>query len=93
MVLIEVQINTQLIPPSDPLIANMPLGRDIHAAKSFVLQTLDDDTLTRMRAPPDLNDVDDDNKSSSDEGEKSQSGLPRSFPGSSSAATQEDSYY
>lgn len=88
-------INTQLIPPSDPLVANMPLGRDIHSAKSFVPPSLDDDTLTRMRAPPDVDEMSDgdDDESGSDEGEKAQAGLPGAFPGSSSTPSNDNSYY
>lgn len=84
-----------MIPPSDPLVANMPLGRDIHSAKSFVPPSLDDDTLTRMRAPPDVDEMsdDDDDESGSDEGEKAQAGLPGAFPGSSSTPSNDNSYY
>lgn len=90
--LINRQINTRLIPPSDPLVARMPLGRDIHSAKPFVPPSLDDNTLARMRAPPDVDEmvVSDSN---SDEGEKAQGGLPGAFPGSSSTASNDDSYY
>ena len=85
------QINTQLIPPSDPLVARMPSGRDIYSSKPFVPPSLDDDTLARMRAPPDVDEMVD-NESSSDEGEKAQGGLPGAFPGSSSTASN-DTYY
>ena len=71
----------------------MPLGRDIHLAKPFIVPSLDDDTLARMRAPPDINEMGDDSESSSDEGQKALGGFPGAFPLSSSAASTDDSYY
>lgn len=47
------QINTQLIPPSAPLLANLPSGRDIHSPPAlYKPPSLDEDQLVRMRAPP-----------------------------------------
>lgn len=69
----------------------MPSGRDIHSAKPFVPLSLDDETLARMRAPPDVDEMVG-NESSSDEDEKAQGGLPGAFPGSSSTASN-NSYY
>lgn len=47
-------MNTQLIPPSAPLLANLPSGRDIHTPPApFTPPSLDEDQLLRMRAPPD----------------------------------------
>ena len=82
-----------MIPPSDPLVANMPLGRDIYLTKHFAAPNLDEDTLARMRAPPDADEMDDDGDSSSDEATTAQSGLPGAFPGSSSAASKDQSYF
>ncbi|KAI9037440.1 pH-signaling protein PalC [Aspergillus affinis] len=46
-------INTQLIPPSADLLANLPSGRDIHSAPvPYKLPSLDEDRLAGMRAPP-----------------------------------------
>ena len=87
------QINTQLIPPSDPLVASMPSGRDIHSAKLFTAPSLDLDALSRMRAPPDADAMDADDDSGSEEGEKSQASLPGAFPGSSSTTSNDNSYY
>lgn len=87
-------MNTQSIPPSDPLVATMPLGRDVHSSKPFVPSCLDDDTLARMRAPPDVDELGDDSgESSDDEGEKAQGDLPGAFPGSSSTTSNGESYY
>lgn len=93
MVLIEKQINTQLIPPSDPLVANMPSGRDIHSTKPFVPPSLGEDTLARMRAPPSVGEMGDESGSSSDEGGEAHSDLPGTFPGSTSTPSNDNSYY
>ncbi|TPR03068.1 hypothetical protein CAN33_0013095 [Aspergillus niger] len=46
-------INTQLIPPSTDLLANLPSGRDIHSAPApYKIPSLDEEQLVRMRAPP-----------------------------------------
>lgn len=91
------QINTQLIPPSDPLIANMPSGREVHPTKPYVPPKLDDDILARMRAPPEAAKVDlmagDDDSSSNDEDGKGQISLPGAFPGSSAATYLHDNSY
>ncbi|CAD6570571.1 MAG: hypothetical protein ASARMPREDX12_007582 [Alectoria sarmentosa] len=86
-------INTQLIPLSDPLVANMPLGRNIHSTKPFVPPSLGEDILAHMRAPPDVGEMGDDDSSSSDEDGKAQRDLPGAFPGSSMDQANENSYY
>ncbi|PWY89116.1 hypothetical protein BO70DRAFT_426782 [Aspergillus heteromorphus CBS 117.55] len=46
-------INTQLIPPSAELLANLPSGRDIHSPPApYKIPSLDEEQLVRMRAPP-----------------------------------------
>ncbi|PYH47985.1 pH-signaling protein PalC [Aspergillus saccharolyticus JOP 1030-1] len=46
-------INTQLIPPSADLLANLPSGRDIHSPPgAYRIPALDEEQLVRMRAPP-----------------------------------------
>ncbi|KAF2467541.1 pH-response regulator protein-like protein palC [Lindgomyces ingoldianus] len=50
-------MGVQLIPPSEPLLAGMPSGREYHAAKLFVTPALDEDSIVRMRAPPDPGDA------------------------------------
>lgn len=92
--LTEKQINTQLIPPSDPLVAKLPSGRDLHTTKPFVPPSLGEDTLARMRAPPDVGEPgEDDDDGSSDEDDKGQSDLPGAFPGSSSTSSSHNLYY
>lgn len=91
------QINTQAIPPADPLVANMPSGRDVHQTKSYMPPTLDEDALASLRAPPDRslegNIMGDDDSSSEEEGVKGESSLPGAFPGSSATSTQDNVYY
>lgn len=56
-VLLTAQINTQLVPPSTDLLANLPSGRDIHSPPGpYKLPNLDEDQLVRMRTPPDEED-------------------------------------
>ena len=89
-------INTQLIPPSDPLVANMPSGRDMHSAKAFVPPTLDAETLARIRAPPETGAggyVARDDDSSDEDGEGKRSAPPGAFPESSRSALSDSPYY
>lgn len=88
-------INTQLIPPSEPLIANMPSGRDIHSLKAFVPPELDEETLIRMRAPPDRNaeNAAAANDDSSDEEGGASRAPPGAFPGASGGVLNDDPYY
>lgn len=89
------QINTQLIPPSAPLLANLPSGRDIHTPPApYNPPSIDEGQLLRMRAPPngneDLNfgcDLDD----SEEEGEPVTQGSPGGFP--DRAQTASNVYY
>ena len=88
-------MNTQIVPPSGPLVANMPSGRDIHSTKPFVPPTLDADTLAQMRAPPERNSAASDGSDSSSEEERRTPGfthLPGAFPGGSASKVGE-SYY
>ena len=90
------QINTQLIPPSEPLVANMPSGREVHVTKPYQPPKLDDDTLARMRVPADVANermAGDDDSSSNDEDDKGQISLSGAFPGSSVSASHDNSYY
>ena len=70
----------------------MPSGRDIHSTKLFTAPVLGDEALTRMRARPDADEMDGDDNSDSDDDEV-QDSLPGTFPGSSSTASTETSYY
>ena len=88
-------INTQLIPPPDPLIASMPSGRDVHSEKAFSPPTLDEESLARMRAPLGRDaeiDVDANGDSSDDEVE-ARIAPPGTFPGSSGSTSNDNAYY
>lgn len=86
------QILTQVIPPTGPLLAQMPSGREIHTVKPFHLPLLDPSTLEAMRAPPDRADESGTYPSSDDEtpGESA----PGAFPGTQGEyRTGTPSYY
>jgi hypothetical protein len=84
-------MNTQLVPPSAPLLSNLPSGRDIHSPPApYQPPSLDEDQLMRMRAPPDdREDVnfgnDDDSEEEATQGD--QRGLPGAFPDRSATAS------
>lgn len=46
-------INTQLVPPTAPLLAQMPSGREIHTVRPMDAPQLDASILEAMRVPPD----------------------------------------
>lgn len=46
-------INVQLVPEFEPLLANMPTGREYHLPQPYTPPSLDLETLVHMRAPPD----------------------------------------
>ena len=52
------QMNVQLVPPLEPLIANMPSGREYHTPKKYEPPTLDETTIMTMRGPPDPSELD-----------------------------------
>ncbi|KAG8530738.1 uncharacterized protein KY384_004095 [Bacidia gigantensis] len=86
-------MNTQLIPPFEPLLANMPSGRDIHSSQPFVKPTLDEETLSRLRAPPEragLLDDGQDIESSDDDDDRAKhsADIPGTFPGGSTQSTE-----
>jgi hypothetical protein len=45
-------INTQVVPPFQPLLAAMPSGREMYPVKPYRPPSLDASTLQAMRAPP-----------------------------------------
>lgn len=45
-------INIQIVPPWEPLLANMPSGREYHSQTAWRPMEMDQDALVRMRAPP-----------------------------------------
>jgi len=88
------QMNTQVIPPTGPLLAQMPSGREIHSVKPYEPSLLDSRTLEAMLAPPDRNDDFGDDAGSSDD--ETLVGDPRSigaYPGTAGAYDGGSSYY
>ncbi|KAF2099772.1 hypothetical protein NA57DRAFT_38273 [Rhizodiscina lignyota] len=87
-------VNVQLIPQYEPLVANMPSGREYHTPKPYQAPTLDEDIIAQMRAPPDPNDIAYQTVDDDSDAEESQSEPVGAFPGTKdqySASTS--SYY
>ncbi|KAF1840019.1 pH-response regulator protein-like protein palC [Cucurbitaria berberidis CBS 394.84] len=84
-------VGVQLVPPSEPLLASMPSGRDPHNPKMFVIPALGEDSLVRMRAPLDPSEAfkgeEDD---SADEDDRTPAGA---FPGTKADYAPSSSYY
>ncbi|KAL2697504.1 hypothetical protein AAEP93_011408 [Penicillium crustosum] len=84
-------MNTQPIPPSAPLLSNLPSGRDIHSPPApYQPPSLDEDQLMRMRAPPDERDdvlFGSDDDSEDEAGQPDSRGPPGSFPDRSATAS------
>ncbi|KAF1359555.1 pH-response regulator protein-like protein palC [Lizonia empirigonia] len=80
-------VGVQLVPPSEPLLASMPSGREYHTTKMWIVPALDEDSLIRMRAPPD--------PSEAFEGEEDDSADEdhRTAPGAFPAHPASTSYY
>ncbi|KAL8743267.1 MAG: hypothetical protein Q9190_004367 [Brigantiaea leucoxantha] len=88
-------MNTQLIPPFEPLLNSMPSGRDVHQTRAFNLPVLDADILERMRAPPEKDDVriSADEESSDDEPGTEGRNPPGTFPSLSTSSTHNSDYF
>ena len=75
----------------------MPSGRDIHSTKQYVPPILDEDTLARMRAPPEKvqsgKAIEDDSSSDSEDGVRKQSSLSQALPGSFTKDSNDDAYF
>ncbi|KAL6711837.1 hypothetical protein ACN47E_002880 [Coniothyrium glycines] len=85
-------VGIQLIPPSEPLLASMPSGREYHTSKLFVVPALDEHALIRMRAPPDPSDAfRGDEDDSADETERDPPA--GAFPGTKQDYAPSTSYY
>ncbi len=75
------QVGVQLVPPSEPLLASMPSGREYHTARMWVVPALDEDSLVRMRAPPDHSEAfEGEEEDSADEDQRT---APGAFPAQS----------
>ncbi len=47
----------QVIPPCEPLLANMPSGREYHVPQRYQPPELREDDMVKLRAPPDPEDA------------------------------------
>ncbi|OAL55785.1 pH-response regulator protein-like protein palC [Pyrenochaeta sp. DS3sAY3a] len=85
-------VGVQLVPPSEPLVASMPSGRDAHTSKMFVIPALDEESLIRMRAPPDPSEA---FKGTEDDSadEEDRSPPAGAFPGTRADYAPSTSYY
>lgn len=80
------------MPPSEPLLASMPSGREYHTSKMFVVPALDEHSLVRMRAPPDPSEAfRGDEDDSADEIERD--APAGAFPGTKQDYAPSTSYY
>ncbi|ORY05674.1 pH-response regulator protein palC [Clohesyomyces aquaticus] len=89
-------MGVQIVPPSEPLLAGMPSGREYHSAKMFVTPALDEDAIVRMRAPPDPGDAafkGDEDDSGDDDERVSAPPVVGAFPGTKSEYPGGSAYY
>ena len=89
-------MNVQVVPPFEPLITNMPSGREYHSPKLYEPPTLDEAVIMTMRGPPDPSELDrarNHGDPSEDEGDDAND-LVGAFPGTrSDYVGRGDSYY
>ncbi|KAI4749639.1 pH-response regulator protein palC [Aureobasidium sp. EXF-12298] len=89
-------INTQIIPPSEPLMAAMPSGREYHSPKAFTPPTLDASLLARLRAPidPQQHAFRGNEDDSGDEAmAREPAVVPGAFPGAAPGGNTGNAYY
>lgn len=89
-------VGCQIIPPSEPLVASMPSGRDYRDPKMYVIPALDEDAIIRMRAPPDPGEAafEGEEDDSGDEEERTNTATPvGAFPGTKAEYAGGTSYY
>ncbi|GME26932.1 pH-response regulator protein-like protein palC [Neofusicoccum parvum] len=92
-------VGVQPIPPVEPLLANLPSGREYHTPKPYRLPALDASTVTRMRAPPDPSDPgfagNEDDSADEDErlASSSHTGPAGAFPGTAADYGGDRNYY
>lgn len=93
-------VNVQLVPDFEPLLAQMPSGREYHTPEPWSPPTLDAATLMQMRAPPEPEDrafKGDEDDSGDEDGYGGVTGEPvGAFPGSAAdygRSKTSNSYY
>jgi hypothetical protein len=47
----------QIIPAFEPLLSSLPTGREFHKPQDYVAPVLEEDVVSRMRAPPDYSEA------------------------------------
>ncbi|KAH7376566.1 pH-response regulator protein palC [Plectosphaerella cucumerina] len=88
-------VDTQIIPPTGPLLAQMPSGRDLHPVRPYEPPQLDRSVLEAARAPPEHPD-DVVYESSDDEtkpGQSSRADPVGAYPGSRQEYNKTPGYY
>ncbi|KAI4684854.1 uncharacterized protein J4E88_004296 [Alternaria novae-zelandiae] len=85
-------VGIQIVPPSEPLLASMPSGREYHTTKMFIVPALDEDALIRMRAPPDPSEAFEGNEDDSAD-EDDRNPPAGAFPGTKADYAPSSSYY
>ncbi|KAL9607774.1 MAG: hypothetical protein Q9167_007343 [Letrouitia subvulpina] len=84
------------VPPVEPLLASMPLGRDVHQTKEYEPPALDADILERMRAPPDedgANSLVGDDSSGDEAPPRNNNNLPGAITSKSMDSSHSGDYY
>ena len=88
------QVHTQLVPLSEPLLSSLPSGREFHRPTPFVPPTLDPDVLAHMRAPVDRSELAKEEAQSDEDSDAERAGgsvdPPGAFPGQGAS---ESTYY
>jgi hypothetical protein len=87
------QVDVQVVPPSDPLVANLPSGRDVFEAEPYQPPRLEEDILSKMRAPPDMIDRRGADDSDSDDDMQVHKDPVGAYPGMKQEYTQANTYY
>ncbi|KAF2739326.1 pH-response regulator protein palC [Polyplosphaeria fusca] len=87
-------IGIQTVPPSEPLLASMPSGREYHNPKPFIIPALEEEAIIRMRAPPDAGDVSfEGNEADSSDDEEPPGEPVGAFPGTKGEYSGGANYY
>lgn len=71
----------QIIPQFEPLLSNLPSGREFHKAQDYAPPRLEEDVLMRMRAPPDYSEAAAYKQTEDSNSDEEDSGPVGAFPG------------
>ncbi|KAF2442081.1 pH-response regulator protein palC [Karstenula rhodostoma CBS 690.94] len=87
-------MSIQVVPSSSQLLSTMPSGREYHTPKPYIIPTLEEDAIIRMRAPPDPGDAfEGEEDDSADEDERAAAAPVGAFPGTKAEYSAGSSYY